>query len=120
MKKNVRDRRKLYKIAKAAAVSSPSFATQNSRGFQGNQTAEHMGVTQGVRTLLPRDDAESREEHTSTYISRGETLLHRLQHVDHPPASLSICSLDPGRFGFQRIPLAYVACQPGAVRLTPM
>lgn len=63
VKKNVKEWRKLYRIAKAAAVSSPSLAIQNSRGFQGNQTAENMGVTQGVCTLLPRDDAETRGEY---------------------------------------------------------
>lgn len=91
----------MYRITKAAAVSSPNLATQNLRGFQGNQTAEHMEVTQGVCTLLPRDDAEARQEYTRIFVSKGETLLHGLEHVDHPAASLSMCSLDPGGFGFQ-------------------
>lgn len=120
LKKNVRVWRKLCRIAKAPAVSSPSLATQNLRGFQGNQTAGNIGVTQGVCTLLPCADGETREEYTTIYVSKGEILLHRLQHIDHPPASLSMCSLDPGGFGFQGTPLVYVACQPEAVRLTPM
>lgn len=66
-----------------------------------------MGVTQGVCTLLPCEDAETREEYTTVYLSKGDTLLHR--HVDHPLASLSMCSLDPGGAGFQRTPLVYAA-----------
>lgn len=120
VKKNVREWRKLCRIAKAAAVSSPSLATQNSRGFQGNQTAENMGVTQGVCSSLPHGDAETREEYITIYVFKGETLLHKLQHIDHLLASLSMCSLDPGESGFQKTPLVYVACQPEAVRLTPM